>query len=183
MVDKLLGWYSKATQDQLNRGLHWYDEAKRQCEILAMYYGIPTNVAAAIVAILSPACQWERNLRDAAQLLSRREKAVVTTYRRNKEKALKLLECGDLSLVSGNKVSAFFANLMGDHTVVTVDRWAAKAVGIDGHKVSTNGALYRRIANAYKEAAQRVGISPAQFQAIVWLVIREHSDGHAISEN
>jgi hypothetical protein len=41
---------------------------------------------------------------------------------------------------------------------------------------SINRGMYRDLEATYRRAAKRVGIAPAQFQAVVWCAIRGKSD-------
>jgi hypothetical protein len=86
----------------------------------------------------------------------------------NVRKAYRILE-GDIHAVKGPKVIAFFLNIIGDENHVTVDIWATRAaVGR-----SIPGKDRALIAEAYRRAAKKRNVSPRDFQATVWVTVRD----------
>jgi hypothetical protein len=74
-------------------------------------------------------------------------------------------------------VNAFARNIAGDLDAVTIDMWAfAAACGDLADKYLARAGSYETVANAYRIAAKRFGIKPAQMQAIVWVAIRGRAD-------
>jgi hypothetical protein len=73
--------------------------------------------------------------------------------------------------VGGPKVTAFYRAIIGDTDSVVLDRWALRAAG---HPRDTCTPLqYRRYAGTFREAAAECGETPREFQAIIWIVLRE----------
>jgi hypothetical protein len=71
---------------------------------------------------------------------------------------------------------------MGDEDSVTIDTWAVRAALLspvatksEQSKLSRVG-VYEALANAYRTAAAKRGVSPSTMQAVVWVVIRNHAD-------
>ena len=72
--------------------------------------------------------------------------------------------------LSGPKVSAFAANLMGDFERVTIDVWVLRYYGLSG---SITGKRYAELADRIRHEAREHGYDPAEFQAIIWTIIRK----------
>jgi hypothetical protein len=70
--------------------------------------------------------------------------------------------------LSGDKVSRFARNLLGDKDCVTVDVWIARAYGQDPGNFD-----YQEIEAKIRQEAKDHGIEPAEWQAVVWQVIRQ----------
>ena len=150
---------------------------------------------AAVIAALSPNNRWERNLRDADNLIgayilggySDAVKVKSSTYGLNKAKALEILEgAAPLEVLGGLKVRAFYGCIMGDD-----------AVCVDGHayaiwkgeRISTSSTpkisakLYASISADYAKATDTVNsvlggqYKPFQIQAITWLAWRRLNNG------
>ncbi len=92
----------------------------------------------------------------------------MPTYSANVRKAVAVLD--GLARPTGPKVSRFARNLAGDASVVTVDRWAARAAGAPE---SGGARWYITIESAYRAAAREARLSPAQFQAVLWVALRD----------
>lgn len=72
--------------------------------------------------------------------------------------------------IKGPKVSRFAANLLGNLDVVTIDMWICKAYKLDQSRLTPN--VYKRLANKIKADAKRLGLKPANYQAVLWYCIR-----------
>lgn len=179
----LLGHMSKritdtifqATGSTLIEGAAWYHEAHTRA---AELYPQDVAVAAGVIAALSPRCRWEENLRRAAELLK--------AYQRGDEQPPSLhlnlavnrawaiaKGAEPLEVLGGPKVRAFYRNLLLDEESVTVDVWAARIAEGKVNPIAPNGRRYNLIARAYREAAQRLNISPATCQATAWIQVRD----------
>lgn len=99
------------------------------------------------------------------------------------QKAYDILFGGSPDLVlSGPKVRAFFQNLIGNEMTVTVDSHAMHAwlgnfeygTGANGvvhaGSLQFSGSVYDACASDYVTLAAEQGVTPAQAQAVVWLV-------------
>lgn len=161
----------KATDEQVAQGLVWYARANGIAAELGNRYGVSADDAAAVIAILSPTNKWARNVQDAASVLRHVRHGgpvpTVCTYGNNLTKALAYAR-GDRSQLRGPKVTAFAANIRGDHDFVTLDIWACRAAV----RRDEPGADRSAIELAYRTVAAEFGYSPAAFQAIIWTAIR-----------
>lgn len=72
--------------------------------------------------------------------------------------------------LSGQKVSVFRANLLGDENAVTVDVWMTRVFNRSSDAPSAEE--YKDISNATRKVAKKYGISPAQMQAALWVGIK-----------
>lgn len=163
-------------------GLNWYNEAHSFCAVAASSYEVPFETVVAILAVLSPATNWEQNKLDTLAILENGESATVCTYGKNKVKALRLL-WGELpvDVLGGNKVISFWHNIMWPEKAgrVTADRHAVRAALADFAtkadqlvKYVYTDKRYAHMEAIYKKAAEICGLLPHQLQAICWLAVR-----------
>lgn len=190
-VNALLGVWEDADDYARTYGARWYSDARAACEALAAETGFTTAQAIGAVAALSPRVHWHENIDDARTLLEWAADQRDGTYRydvpvwglklraflANVHKAVECLTVSDpLTVLNGPKQRAFYRNIAGDADQVTVDVWATRAA--TRGKRDTPGSEYAVFAAAYRRAAARVGVSPRDFQAAVWIAQREQV-GHA----
>lgn len=190
-IHRIYRWYDSATPDELASGRTWYPNARQEvCRIVDKYSWIAPYVShetvAGIIAVLSPNVAWDTNLADAENVVASYPKVTtVSTYHHNREKAYAILRGADTDcsvnvgrvpagVVRGPKVTAFYENLCGDDSVLTLDSHAYnawKGYRATGSKLPWMPAAQRRRAvKDYKRAAVCKGETAAAFQAIVWLV-------------
>ena len=80
---------------------------------------------------------------------------------------------GDLSALSGAKVTAFAFALCGDSSAAVIDRWMMRVlVGTPKKYQAPTQRQYGVATKALTVAARMVGLRTSQFQAIVWLQAR-----------
>ncbi len=72
--------------------------------------------------------------------------------------------------LSGQKVTAFQANLLGDENAVTVDVWMMRAFNRDSDAPSAKE--YEDISMATRKVAKQYGVAPSQMQAALWVGIK-----------
>jgi hypothetical protein len=175
MTRRILRAYDDAAPEHRADGERWYATARRTAELLAGEYGSTVDRAAGVIAALSPRCQWRPNVEGARRMLQaaslRAPEPVCAGTGANRRKAW-AIACGadPDAVLSGPKVRAFYANIIGDDDAVTVDVWAARAAV--GRTVEPKGRTYDRIAEAYRRAAVRRGLTPREMQATVWCAVR-----------
>jgi hypothetical protein len=184
MTDNILNVYRKCTRSDIAEGLQWYDYARDCAHDLAVEYGITLNVAVSVIAALSPRCAWERNINAAKIVLEHWRKDITDpdkipagVFKNSIRKAIKILQTGNIHYLSGIKVKSFANNIVGSKHDVTVDTWAYKIAhgNIYGPSVTFNDNEYTSIAEAYSEAADKVGLAPREIQAITWVHARRQS--------
>jgi hypothetical protein len=177
-VSNILRIYHAATEEEKNSGLSWYLEAREYSKELSEKYSIRFEVAAAVLAALSPLNYWNRNKVDAENTIKFHRGLGgyprSTTPKRNIEKALKILKTGKiLKYLSGDKVTRFFENIINPNSNrVTVDRHAIAIALNDRSIKSIPARYYGDFETAYKQAAKIVGLRPNRLQAVTWVVWR-----------
>lgn len=181
----LLGVYSGAGEEAHNTGDAWYAGVARQLAYdVAQKAGISVAVAAAVIAVCSPSTRWSQQVRNTAPFVrwvldggtDLNTAPRASLYMKNMQKAAHILLTGDTSVVCGPKVLPFMWNILGDHTLVTLDVWAIRAVlgSLTENEAKNWGRGRRRnvLEAAYHRAANWAGASVAAFQAVVWGVVR-----------
>lgn len=144
----------------------WYARAKD--EIQARYPG-HWRMFVKILAATSPRVSVKKNWTCACRILDAWMKGkdwtchvAMRTHIPNVKRALAN------QALSGDKVSRFARNLLGDKDCVTVDVWIARAYGQDPGNFD-----YQEIEAKIRQEAKDHGIEPAEWQAVVWQVIRQ----------
>ena len=170
---RLLAYYGAATDAQKERGRRWYDEARKACREIAKDTGYTATQVAAVLAITSPDAQLVHNVRWTRQAC---ESGGATAGRYPADQLPKVR--GALSdrrdpgqYVRGPKVAAFFAGIVGKDELV-IDRWAAYAAGATKERAPVTAERHA-IDAAYRRAAAIAGERIRDFQAIVWISVRE----------
>jgi hypothetical protein len=185
-----------ATEADIFEGKEWYDRAHRFAVKLIHAYDITMGQAVGVIAALSPNNRWERNCQDAERLIEAYVSGYdlslvkVCTYNKNKQKAIDILSL-DMekaeynaieTILSGQKITAFYRSIMGDKTAVCVDGHAY-AVFV-GQRIPTTKTpnispiLYKTIMRAYTLVSDRSFelcghcLSPTQVQAVTWVTYR-----------
>jgi len=113
-----------------------------------------------------------------------------TKFSQNSDEVLKVLAGTWLDEVKGPKTPNFFANLFGRGKEATIDKWAARTMrrmGFDGVEgapeqwrltpPSEQGVSDLDFAfsqQAFRRAAERAGMDPHEFQAIMWYAEKQH---------
>lgn len=191
----ILAVFLAASDPERINGANWYATAQEAAATMAKRYGVSLDTVAGVVAALSPNNRWERNLRDADNLIAAYTLGgpgdalgvKTSTYGKNKAKALAILQGADpLEALGGLKVRAFYGCIIG-----------ANAVCIDGHayaiwrgeRISTSSTpkisakLYASIVADYVKATDTINgvlggqYQPFQVQAITWLAWRRLNNG------
>ena len=180
--------YSLANIEEQTDGRAWYHIAHEFTGTIAKRHNLSIVQTAAILSSLSPATHWSQNILDTENLIINGKDSTVTTYHRNKLKALKFLS-GELNPVdhyivdikySWTKTAAFFINILNPNEVnkVTIDRHAIRIA--HGYEMTADDAIfyantrqkYNETARSYFTVADDIGILPQQLQAITWLAYR-----------
>ena len=185
----IVGTFMQATSAEIINGQRWYEQAFDIASRISTQYGINAECVAAVIAALSPNNKWERNIKDAenvvaAYMLGDVADAMnvkVCTYKKNLAKAVDILNsCHNRyeELLKGPKVIEFYHCIIGE-TDVCIDghaysvwfgeRLTMKEVPNIGKK------LRETIKNDYIKASQFINengdekYTPAMIQAITWV--------------
>lgn len=172
MRDRLLAIFDAASPAVLEAGGLWYPRAEDVIADLSREYQIGRPRVAAIVAVLSPRQRWRKNIEGARAALEG-EAWRAPGYAVNREKAEAIRAGAPIAaIVGGDKVTNFWANLIGSRAAVTIDVWAQRAALGYLHRHQPKAGRYQRLVAAYRAAAERAGVPPREFQAIIWLATR-----------
>lgn len=204
VINNILRVYRKASILDLSRD--WYKEAYDFAVGTAIDFDwkVSPEQVCAIIAALSPKCQWSRNKDLTIQFLENyfagewnktrclgmsKQKAYQIASLPNTERDnTELME----SILSGSKISAFFDNILNYSTSerVTIDRHALSVLlgfkltqeHFQNHKMTKNH--YAFFSGCYSNAARKMNISPLKMQAITWEILRaDHKNALSSSIN
>jgi hypothetical protein len=192
-ITPIIGTFFLGSPSQVAAGATWYKRANDECHRLWQSHNVSLRTAAGVVAALSPNNAWDRNIADANALCAAyctgdgaddARQVKVCTFNGNKEKAIRILEGEEpLSVLGGLKVRSFFLCILGGGKAVCVDGhafsiWAGERVATSATP-SISTKLYNEIAADYVTATDMINsilstdYSPAQVQAITWVVHRD----------
>lgn len=187
-VQRLQGLYRTAYPDERSQGLLWYPRANEEVIARTNTHNLTPRVVAGVMAALSPNTKWETTLRDTDHLLAVAEFAgtgddlirnsTVSTYSTMKMKAIRILRGEQpedvLNGPRSYKVPVFFRNLLGDWSEPCIDSHAINAW--HGRRVAGSDLSLRKVVSTvrliradYIRAARARKLTPAEFQAIVWI--------------
>ena len=171
-TDNIVNAYRQASEDDRLAGEMWYSHANAFCASL----DDDVSRAAGVVAAISPMLSWPRNMVVAADIYNGIYEGCLKA---NIAKAVRILNGeAPLDVLRGDKVVAFYNNIMGCPNTVTVDR---HAMMVADNRVYTSNELKftvgnnRRIVEEYRNAAAVISIemnrniSPAMVQATTWV--------------
>ena len=180
----IIAVFEQATEDELNHGLTWYNEAKQECQVMADKYQLPLRIVVGVVAALSPTNRWSRNLIDASNMLrvytdgGYVESTSPCTYKTMRDKAWSILQTNPhsdddvLFILKGPKISDFFACIMG-HDVCVIDGHAWCIANNDRRTMQEVPNIGKKlrcdIQAAYSEAGKEKGLTAFQMQATTWV--------------
>jgi hypothetical protein len=173
VVKRISRCYNKATDQQVVDGMVWYSDVVTFITELAEGSPFTVDQVAAAMAHLSPRLRWKQNVAAIENLVL---DGWVPSYVMSgpAERAIKALIAANPEDTFGKKAKKtlnFSRNVSGCPTSVTVDVWAANVVGVAESELKLTG-VYEAIAHCYRLAAKRAGVTPAQMQAITWIVVR-----------
>lgn len=169
---------STASETDLVNAVNWYPIAHAFCAKWAQAFGMETWQVAGIVAALSPQLSWDKNKSQALETIARLQNGRtldgMQAYPANRNKAIRIFNGENpLTVLGGNKVRSFYANLMLDESAVTIDRHATTIAlfGLDTAKsgeVATTDKLYKMLTQAYKDVAGMYNVAPYVIQSVTW---------------
>jgi hypothetical protein len=174
VVKRIIRHFNRATPEQIIDGMIWYGTAHNIVYVLSEVSQYTVDQVAAAMAQLSPRLRWHQNVEAIEALVMTGEvpRYVMGAPGRRAAKALDAAEPFDTFGKAAKKTASFARNITGDELAVTVDVWIARAVGVTESQLKMAG-VYEAIAHCFRVAAKRIGkITPAQLQAVVWIVVR-----------
>jgi hypothetical protein len=187
MVDRLVGTFERASRAELIEGLTWYEDALDFCKTLQAGTEYTLEQIVGMVSAISPRLGWGPNQTRARTLVERHKRGdgfyglglnsnfglgyKILNDDATPEEAFTCEPRTKASTYDKTKRLCFYRNIMGERFAdVTVDRWAV--MGALGEEFDSPGRYYQEIESAYQQAAEKVGVPPREFQAVVWLVLR-----------
>ena len=187
IIDRLISYYQSAGKPTAN---DWYKQANLACLSLSNKYGLEIETIAAVVAALSPRVPWRSNLAGADTIIGAflggaNPESVfraVAGFSANKRKAWAILAENNPALLSGQKVTNFYFNILGHQNGVTIDTWMITAMlGLPINQSKDNlmnvtPKRYAFLAQCLNKAAALAGLPAVELQAVVWMQIRRQSD-------
>ena len=187
IANNIKRWHKRASPENIDAGMTWYDDAMRFSRRLAREYRITRRSAAGVISALSPHNQWKRNKFDAEQLISYyREGGTdwvnvkICTYKKNRERAWNILTQGERITSDSPKIHSFAMNV-GNKSPnhVTIDKWHMRASlarpreGITLTQESPTKLQYKRVEGITLDIARTHKLKGYELQAIVWVTIKE----------
>lgn len=153
----------------------FYSDALIFCQELANMSGYSVIEIAGALAALSPLKSWSQNKVLTIDAITGKK---VKHTRVQVAKVDKILgsgmDVGEITTtLSGLKTMAFFRNIIGDDTVVTIDR---HAVNLALNKLVYNSmstSVYNFLSGCYKVASSVVSVRPHELQSATWFSWRE----------
>jgi len=184
LAENVLAVYNRADEAARAEGLNWYQRAHTWCAQTAERHGLPVETVAAVLAVLSPATSWARNVADCANMVKcggQFNRVQVATYGQNKAKAERILSGASVAAtVTGPKVKTFFTLVSNpaDVDTVCIDRHSMAVAYGRTLSEAERGQLraprrYRAIQEAHKRAAAALGLRPSEVQAVTWVQWRK----------
>lgn len=176
-------WYNQASDQEIQDGFNWYARANDVASDMASKNFSPL-VTAGVISALSPNNKWKRNLFDARAVLDAvnsnqpSDAVKVCTYNANKLKAFEIARGNQEILARSPKTYAFAKNVGElDDKFVTIDVWHLRACQTRSNNrkelQSTITPLqYKIIQEETLKVAKEFGIKGYEFQAIIWVAIR-----------
>jgi len=188
---EIVAKFTLATSQEVQLGCDWYPSALAIASRISDKYGCSTEVAAGVIAALSPNNRWERNIIDAEAIIKcwaagGTDEDILAvkccTYTAMRQKALDILtrDIPIVEILNGAKIIEFFNCITNP---------VLNDVCIDGHAYSVwfgqrltmkqvpniGKKLRQQIKTDYRDACQFINeelscfYTPADIQAITWV--------------
>lgn len=175
-VARIVHIIEQATIEERAAGMVWYGAYGKAIRAYGESHGYTGEQSTALFAALSPRARIDRNWRNfkiACEDGTPVRCLCLTGPHRAKVARYLAGLSTQPEVCSGDKVTAFYANLTGNLDPVTIDRHAAAVcLGQSQARRGVSHKQYGDYALAYQAAAKLLDIEPAQAQAIAWIVWR-----------
>lgn len=176
--------FREATPEQIEAGIDWYADARRIAGVFAEQYDVSVEVAAGVIAALSPLNSWGNNINLAGRFLA--AGGLDAGYlRANLSKARMILAGAAIKpTLSGLKTQNFFDSIVSAGADgVCIDRHAY-CLAVNDRSVSNDvpslsPKRYAEVVECYVKAARILSrelgqdITPAVVQSVTWTVWRQ----------
>lgn len=182
-VTAILSVLADCTESEHSNGRKWYKTANRFSHKVSTRTGLRIETVCAVIARLSPQCEWQENKRGAIEVCNGRPIYGLNIYGDNVYRAGLIAEADSDKVIAEQvlprkgyerpKISKFYANILNpsDASAVTIDTWAGRIwIGdCNAPSVTINAADSARIQADYIAAAHTVNLLPQELQAITWV--------------
>lgn len=176
--------FREATPEQIEAGIDWYADARRIAGVLAEQYDVTLDVAAGVIAALSPLNSWGSNVNLTARFLA--AGGLDAGYlKANLAKARRILAGEAIKpTLSGLKTQNFFDSIVSAGADgICIDRHAY-CLAVNDRSVSNDvpslsPKRYAEVAECYTRAARILSrelgmvLTPAVVQSVTWTVWRQ----------
>lgn len=173
------------TREEWERGSSWYENASSIASMLRRRTPnrvVSQEMAAGVIAALSPRVAWKHNVSDAERMLMGDLSGFVALGA-SLVKALRILD-GEHpdNVLGGRKVRSFWRNIAYPTTSydVTIDVWMLRAIVPEKYLASYREpygflgrkGVYDAISDGVRRSAEERGMMPHQLQATAWIHVR-----------
>lgn len=182
-VRNITAVFRSATPEQIQAGFDWYADARRIAGVFSERYEVSVEVAAGVIAALSPLNSWGNNINLAGRFLA--AGGLDAGYlKANLAKARAILAGAPVEpTLSGLKVTNFYRSILSEGAEgICIDRHAY-ALAVNDRSVSNDipslsPKRYAEVSDCYARAAKILAreygmpLTPAVVQSITWVVWR-----------
>lgn len=181
-----------ATPEHIKRGSTWYADFRRDILHAAATVGLIAKDKATVSKLVGIAAAFSPQKNPSCNLCLLRQFVAwhwikteqparpIVHCKAQDRKAFAILQGADpANVLCGPKESAFYHNIMGDPSYVTIDghayaAWLGRYITTDKIKVPKGGPNREACRLAYVTLADELGLLPSELQAILWLAWRDH---------
>ena len=188
---EIVAKFTLATSQEVQLGCDWYSSALKIAIGISKKYGTSVEVAAGVIAALSPNNRWERNIVDAEAIIkcwaaggtnTDMLNVKVCTYGKMKAKAVDILtrNVPIVEILNGKKIIEFFNCITNTalndvcidghaYSVWFGQRLTMKEVPAIGKKLRSQIKTDDRDATFFINEELDTAYTPADIQAITWV--------------
>ena len=168
----------KARPDKIDfRAVNWYKNANK---LIRELYPNNWELFADLLAAISPRVSVKKNWKFAIDIMdnyldreNRSDKLGDSLAKLMPAQLINTIRALQRRPIKGPKVSRFAANLKGLLSDVTIDVWICRAYNIDQKKLTE--LQYKKLEKLIRKQAKVIGLKPAEYQAVIWTMIRRLS--------
>lgn len=166
---------------------NWYELYNKQIMLYQRNFPVEHSTIVAAVAAMSPSMSPNDGLMAlravGKHVFEGAELPPIRSFKKNVQLAIEILRTNDIYLLKGQKVRDFYHAIYtnGKSDRAPIDRWAAREfpkyqkVKKKWPEVNLNVSEYNKFQNQFRKAADKLGLYPAELQAILW--VRRRGNG------
>ena len=143
--------------------MNWYERALAEIESWDSTLDLDARIK--ILAVLSPRCRWDKNLRDAQTVCETLDTDELTGVLSNSIAAARDVLMSPDSDLRGRKVNAFYRAIAGDTDSVVIDSHMASVFNVKRVDVDKG---WERAESSVRSIAQALKWTPRDAQATIW---------------